>query len=137
MGYHWCCVGCLIRYLGFHSLQERCAGAVCAIASAVCAVLASACTVTRDHMERRHCILLKLSRLCKHCAQMSLVNHSGACGHQVRPPLEPTCAIEGNDERERRQGKKEGNRDREPMQGTKTENQGREPRQGTKTVNQD
>ena len=113
-------------------------------------VPSSVWAVTSEDRERRHCVLWWLSRLCKCSAHMSLANHSGACGSEVRPPLDPTCTITGiedrersqetktgNEDGERRKGKKKGNHDRGPRQGTKTGNQDRELRRGTKTGNQD
>ena len=80
---------------------------------------------------------------------MSLVNNSGMCGSEVRPPVGADLqwlqgtkkgkrqeTKTGIQDRERRDGTKTGNEKRKRKQGTNTGNQDREPNQKTKTKNQ-
>ena len=89
----------------------------------MCIVVASMLDFTSEERERRNCVLLWLSHICKHSARMTLVNHSDACGSEVRPLLEPTCIIAGNDKREQRQRTNAGNEGRELRLRQKKKNQ--------------
>ena len=79
---------------------------------AVWAVASSMWAVTSEDRERRYYFMWCLSRDYKCSAHMSLVNHSGTCGSEVQPPLEPTC----NNRREQRQGTKTDNQEEETIQ---------------------
>ena len=138
VGYHRFYMGFYMRRVVYCNLFACCTGALWDVASsmhdvqALCGLLLTLfellhplCGITlektgNEDREWRHCVLWWLSPLYKHSAHVSLVNYSGACGSEVRPPLEPTYIIAGNEVRKRIQGTKKGSKDREQEQRTKT-----------------